>query len=209
MQSKAIERGWTDLDAARRDTGKVIHLTDATEPQWVGIVDLGPLETYALDAGHRNDLYVLKGHVDVGGHALDADDFLSQCDSTLVRTDQSGARLLVYREASKSACDPTVRSATERIWRDGINSRMQVVPLAGGGQKVSLVAWHAGARTVDHPHPRGEEIFVLNGELRDGTERYPAGTWLRLHPGVRHAPFAEVPTTILLRHGHLQPACDC
>jgi quercetin dioxygenase-like cupin family protein len=208
MRNKAIERGWIDLDAAPRDTSKIIHLTDAAEPRWVGIVDLGPSETYALDAGYRNDLYVLQGHVDVDAHALDADDFLIQCDSTLVHADKGGARLLVYREASESACEPTVRSARERVWRDGINPRMQVAPLAGGGQKVSLVAWRPGARTIDHPHPRGEEIFVLNGELRDGEERYPAGTWLRLHPGVRHAPFAEAPTTILLRHGHLQSACE-
>jgi quercetin dioxygenase-like cupin family protein len=81
---------------------------------------------------------------------------------------------------------------------------MHIAPLASGRQHVSLVEFHPGAQTHDHTHPSGEEIFVLSGELRDANERYPAGTWLRLHPGARHAPFAEVPTVILLRHGHLR-----
>jgi hypothetical protein len=49
-------------------------------------------------------------------------------------------------------------------------------------------------------------MFVLSGELSDADERYPSGTWMRLHPGSAHAPFARVPTVILLRHGHLAPA---
>jgi quercetin dioxygenase-like cupin family protein len=206
MQTKLIERGWIDLDATRRESCTVTHLTDTAEPRWVGIVDLGPSASYTLEAGKRHDLYVLGGKVSVDGHALDADDFLIRCDTAVVHAGEGRARLLAYREASVARCDPIVRSARQRVWRDGFNPRMRVVPLAGGGQHVSLVAWQPGARTHDHSHPNGEEIFVLSGELRNANERYPAGTWLRLYPGARHAPFAEVSTVILLRHGHLHAA---
>jgi quercetin dioxygenase-like cupin family protein len=203
MQTNLIEREWIDPVAVPGETHRVTDLTDAAEPQWVGIVDLGPSATYTLDEKKRHDLYVLRGNIAINGHSFDADDFLIRCDAPLVQAGEGGARLLLYHEASASRCDPIVRSARARVWRNGINPRMHVVPLASGRQHVSLVEFQPGARTRDHTHPSGEEIFVLSGELRDANERYPAGTWLRLHPGAQHAPFAEVPTVILLRHGHL------
>ncbi|RFU49680.1 cupin domain-containing protein [Paraburkholderia sp. DHOC27] len=203
MRSNLIERTWTNLDAAPLASSAVMHLTDPTEAQWVGIVDLAASASYTLEAGHRHDLYVLQGHVEINGQTLEADDFLIRSDASVINAGENGARLLLYREATNSRGDSLVRRASERVWRAGVNPRMHVVPLAGGAQHVSLVAWQPGAHTGDHTHPRGEEIFVLSGELRDAENRYPAGTWLRLHPGARHAPFADTPTTILLRHGHL------
>jgi quercetin dioxygenase-like cupin family protein len=203
MQKKLIERTHIELNMALRETTTVTHLSDAADPRWVGIVDLGPSATHRLDAGSRYDLYVLRGKVEVNDCSLDTEDFLVQGDTALVRAGQDGARLLVYREASDARFEPVICGAKERVWHDGRNPRMHVVPLAGNRHHVSLVAWQPGALTQDHTHPGGEEIFVLRGVLRDGDERYPAGSWLRLHPGARHAPFAEVPTIILLRHGHL------
>jgi quercetin dioxygenase-like cupin family protein len=80
---------------------------------------------------------------------------------------------------------------------------MRVADVSELGHRVSFVWWERGARTRDHAHPLGEEILVLAGELRNGDEHYPVGTWLRLHAEARHELFVNAPALILLRNGHL------
>jgi quercetin dioxygenase-like cupin family protein len=206
MQNDLIERGWTDMNAASPASGAVAHLTDPADSLWAGIVELGRSETYTLEPGWRHDLYVLHGSVEVDGQRLHYDDFLVQCGAGVVRAGQNGARLFAYREAAGAHCEPMLSGAASRAWRDGRNPQMRVAPLSNHGHIVSMVAWQPGAHTTDHGHSNGEEIFVLSGELRNAVDRYPAGSWLRLHPGARHEPFAEVPTVILLRNGHLPAA---
>lgn len=206
MRGTLIERAWVDPDGAPPAVSAITHLTDAADPQWAGIVGLGPSQTYALDAGWRYDVQILRGDVDADRHPLLTGDFLSLCDPATLRAGPAGARLFVYREAAARRCEPVVHAARQRVWFDGRHPRMRVVPLSDNGHRVSLVAWQPGARTVDHAHPQGEELFVLSGELLGADEPYPAGTWVRLHPGARHRPFAQVPTVILLRHGHLRAA---
>jgi quercetin dioxygenase-like cupin family protein len=208
MHSNLIERSWADLDQAASAIDTVRHLTGAAEPQWCGIVDLGPAGTYTLEPGWRHDVYVLRGDAKVGDQKLDAGDFLIQCGAAVVHPGRAGARLLLYREASTSRCEPVRRSAAAREWRAGRYPHMDVVLLSNSAHRVSLVKWAPGARTGEHTHSNGEEIFVLSGELSNGEARYPAGTWLRLHPGARHEPFAEVPAVILLRNGHLRAAAE-
>jgi anti-sigma factor ChrR (cupin superfamily) len=89
-------------------------------------------------------------------------------------------------------------------WHAARAALMDVATLSEDGHGVSLVRWRPGASVPPHAHRSGEEILVLEGELRSGEERYPAGTWLRLHPDSTHAPFATTRTLILLRNGHLR-----
>ncbi|GAB2872959.1 hypothetical protein GCM10027093_05610 [Paraburkholderia jirisanensis] len=203
MQGKLLEHKQIDLDAAPGHACAVTHLTDEAEPRWAGIVDLGPSQRYTLDTGMRYNVYVLRGAVEIDGLALNADDFVIQCGHATIRAGQHGARVLVHREASVAVCEPTLQPASERSWHTGRNPQMRVALLSDSGYRVSLVEWQPGAHTVDHGHSKGEEIFVLSGELRDADQHYPAGSWLRLHPGARHEPFVAKPTVILLRNGHL------
>ena len=206
MQNALIEREWVDLDVAPLGTSRITHLTAAAEPKWTGVIELGPSETFSLEDGLRYDFYLLRGSVDIEGHVFSADDFLIQRDATVIQAGEDGARILAYSEAGDGSRDPLVRPAKGREWRTGINIQMEVAPLDSGRHRISLVSWQPGAHTRLHTHPGGEEMFVLSGEISDGDERYPSGTWLRFHPGSTHAPFASVPTTILLRHGHLTPS---
>lgn len=73
-----------------------------------------------------------------------------------------------------------------------INSPMAGVkrkPLARSEDEVhitSIVEYAAGSNFSEHPHPMGEEIFVLEGTFSDQDDDYPAGTYLRNPPKSRH-----------------------
>lgn len=70
-------------------------------------------------------------------------------------------------------------------------------------EEVVLEAWEPGAQAGLHVHVGGEEILVLEGELRDEHGRYPAGSWLRQPTGSDHSPFSETGCRLLVKSGHL------
>lgn len=206
MNSEYIEKAYFDLDATPAQANHVTHFSAVDDPRWAGVVELAPSATYAFDSRSRHDIYVLRGSIDTGDSLLEKDAFAMHCDVGTMTAGPQGARIFVYREGVAASCEARVRVVHAREWRAARAPHMRVAPLSGLGHQLTLVAWEPGARTQDHAHPNGEEIFVLSGELRSHGERYPAGTWLRLHPGARHEPSADVPTLILLRNGHLRAA---
>jgi anti-sigma factor ChrR (cupin superfamily) len=40
-------------------------------------------------------------------------------------------------------------------------------------------------------HPAGEDVYVLEGEMIEGEQRYPAGSYLHFLPGSSHRPRTE------------------
>ncbi len=199
-----IERGNFNIVDAERTGEKVVNLSSADDARWAGVVVLGPTETIALCREARHDLYVLSGSIEIDGmEPMHRGTFASRCKAKAFQASEEGASVFVYREPLSEHCREVTQSAADRAWHKARAAGMQVAPLSESGHRLTLVEWEPGARTRQHDHPYGEEIFVLSGELRSGDERYPAGTWLRLHPGSRHEPFTEIPTVILLRNGHL------
>ncbi len=67
------------------------------------------------------------------------------------------------------------------------------------GHATSIVRYEPGSRFNTHPHPKGEEILVLEGVFSDETGNYPAGTYLRNPPGSSHAPFSEQGCVIFVK----------
>jgi len=59
---------------------------------------------------------------------------------------------------------------------------------AESGHTTSIVEYYPGASFPEHSHPKGEEIFVLEGVFEDDNGCYPAGTYLRNPPGTSHSP---------------------
>lgn len=81
---------------------------------------------------------------------------------------------------------------------------LEVLPLhQHGTEQVALVRWPAGEHFQLHSHFGGEEIYVISGELRDEHGRYPQGTWLRSPHLSRHCPYADEPTLLWVKTGHL------
>jgi hypothetical protein len=206
MKPEMIEIAKIDLAENLTATSRVLPLSAADDPHWAGVVTLAPSHEYALPARSRHDIYVLRGSVEAGSHLLDEAAFASLCEAGVLRAGSEGVQLFIYREAAPVHCEAITRRASEREWHAGQNPGMRIAPLSSGGHRLTLVAWEPGTHTRDHDHRNGEEILVLSGELRSHHHRYPAGTWIRLHPGARHEPFTEIPTVILLRNGHLEAA---
>ncbi|MGI9484102.1 MAG: cupin domain-containing protein [Hyphomicrobiales bacterium] len=68
---------------------------------------------------------------------------------------------------------------------------------------VRLVRFRPGGELGHHDHPLGEELLVLQGELRDENGVYPRGTWMRSPPGSAHAPFSKEGALVWVKSGHL------
>jgi hypothetical protein len=204
MKVDMIETARLDFPEALPVTDHVLHLTAADDPLWAGVVTLAPSSVYALPRLSRHDIYVLQGSVETGGTLLGKDGFASVCDAGTLQAGSEGARLFIYRESAPLQCEAITQPASARVWYAGQNPGMRVAQLSSSGHRLTLVAWEPDTRTRDHGHRKGEEILVLSGELRSHDQQYPAGTWLRLHPGARHEPFTEIPTVIMLRNGHLE-----
>lgn len=205
-----IERGKFDFVNAKASdaAATVTDLSAADDPRWAGVIVLRAGESFALSPRSRHDLYVLDGSVGTDGAAdpWEQGAFVTRCGGEVLQAREQGAVVFVYTDRSARDCSETAQPAASRNWRNARAAGMRVAPLSSAGHSLSLVEWEPGARTREHDHRHGEEIFVLSGELRSYEERYPAGTWLRLHPGSQHQPFAEIPTVILLRNGHLDAA---
>ena len=67
------------------------------------------------------------------------------------------------------------------------------------GHTTSIVQYKQGASFPHHPHPKGEEILVLDGIFSDENGDYPAGTYIRNPPGSGHSPFSKEGCTLLVK----------
>ncbi|KAJ1445150.1 ChrR cupin-like domain-containing protein [Pelagophyceae sp. CCMP2097] len=67
------------------------------------------------------------------------------------------------------------------------------------GAVTSVVRYLPGAAFPAHPHPQGEEIYVLEGIFSDARGDHGAGTLLLNPEGWEHAPHSAEGNTILVR----------
>ncbi|NQU69685.1 MAG: cupin domain-containing protein [Rhodospirillales bacterium] len=75
-------------------------------------------------------------------------------------------------------------SPSPTVWR----KRLSLSGGAESGIVTSIVRYDADSAFSEHPHPGGEEIFVLDGVFSDEHGDYPAGSFLLNPEGFRHAP---------------------
>ena len=69
---------------------------------------------------------------------------------------------------------------------------------ASGRAPTILLKFEAGASYPAHDHPGGEEIFVLEGEVRLGKDRLRAGDYLYTPVGGKHSVRTETGCVLLL-----------
>ena len=69
---------------------------------------------------------------------------------------------------------------------------------AQSGAVTVLLRFDPGARFPAHRHPAGEEVFVVEGDVRIGKERLHQGDYLYAEPGSIHAVSSESGGMILV-----------
>lgn len=86
------------------------------------------------------------------------------------------------------------KSPAHGVWRKPLEREA-----AESGHVTSIVKYEAGSKFSPHPHPMGEEIFVLEGTFSDETGDFGPGTYIRNPPGSSHAPFSNEGCTIFVK----------
>ena len=198
VEISTFELGQTPVSVAA-----VVDFSAKEDPRWSGVLALPAGAALPLSADVRSDLYLLSGSLLENGTEHPARTFLSRGNGHTMLAGAAGAVLFAYRDRLAIQSGGETITADDLQWFASDVPGMAVAPLSAIHHRLMLVSWRPGSRTAFHSHPRGEEIFVVDGELLDQQGRYPAGTWQRLHPGSGHAPHAAIDTLILLRNGHL------
>ena len=187
-----IETKQIDVERPVNQTKEIVHFTDVNDLHWAGVINLPPSEPLLLTCDTRNDIYILQGElIDSVGSSYTRGAFLRPGVNSLFMAGSSGAKLFVYRDHHVLFSDEVAMKPEQLNWREGGAPGMRVASLGNAGESLMLVSWSRGSQMRFHNHPAGEEIFVLQGELSDQSGQYPAGTWLRLHPGTGHAPLYD------------------
>lgn len=198
-----VETKSIDLDRSMSQESEIVNLSSADDLRWSAIISLPPQANVPLDTFAHNDMYVLKGSLIEVANEFQAGAYLCRTTDKGLRAGDDGVTIFVYRDrVVKSIRERTIKPGDLEWYQGGVDG-MAVAPLLNTYHRLMLVSWLPNTQVDFHMHPRGEEIFVLEGELIDQKGRYPAGTWQRLHPGTGHTPYTETKTLILLRNGHL------
>lgn len=74
---------------------------------------------------------------------------------------------------------------------DGIQVKVLRFDQATERAPTFLLKFDAGASYPNHNHPGGEEVFVLEGEVRFGPDQLNAGDYLYTPPGAKHPVFSR------------------
>lgn len=60
-----------------------------------------------------------------------------------------------------------------------------------------LLKFEPGASYPNHSHPAGEEIYVLEGEIRSGKDELKKGDYMYMPPGSTHSVFSKTGCILL------------
>lgn len=88
------------------------------------------------------------------------------------------------------AASPAPGVDRKRLFRNGPTE---------SGRVTSLVRYAPGSEFPSHPHPEGEEIFVLSGVFSDARGDWPAGSYMLNPEGFEHSPGSECGCELFVR----------
>jgi hypothetical protein len=98
----------------------------------------------------------------------------------------------------------TIDTTDSSQWLPGLVDHTQVYPLhMWETECVLLMRWDKQARFKPSIAPQGEEILVIQGELRDHTGVFPTGSWIRNPVKTWQSWEGSAGTLIYYKRGHL------
>lgn len=99
--------------------------------------------------------------------------------------------------------------SNQHRWLDSPENGVFRMPLEKeseeSGHTTSLVRFVRGSSFLQHTHPLGEEIYVLDGVFSDENGDYPAGTYIRNPPKSTHSPFTRTGCTLFVKLDQFHP----
>ncbi|MGD1806474.1 cupin domain-containing protein [Dapis sp. BLCC M126] len=118
---------------------------------------------------------------------------------------KDGCTILVkLRQMEPQDQQRVVISTTQAKWLPGEVPGLQVMPLhTYQTEQVDLMKLAAGTNFPSSEYGGGEEIFILEGVLKDEQGVYPKRTWLRNPPGYIHTLSSDEDCLIYRKIGHL------
>ncbi len=99
----------------------------------------------------------------------------------------------------------TVQTADED-WHPGHTAGAEFLPLyheEGHPERIDLVRLKPATLLPARTHPRGAELFLLEGDLADEHAAYHPGSWARFPPGTDHSLSTEHGARFYWKRGHL------
>lgn len=82
---------------------------------------------------------------------------------------------------------------------DGVSRIFLESETVDSGHATSFVKFAPGSCLPPHNHPRGEEIYVIEGVFSDENGDYPAGSYIRKPPGSHHKPYTRQGCTLFVK----------
>ena len=158
----------------------------------------------------RVDLFVLEGTLEVGGEARSARYFARFAPGREIGLRSAGgAAVMIKKRAGAGGADIEIDTADRANWAawGGRGSEKAQIYDPGELAEASWVGFMLPDLTIpEHAHSGGEEIFILEGELRDERGLYGPGTWVRFPVGVTHTPTSlSQGCLMLVREGDARP----
>lgn len=87
----------------------------------------------------------------------------------------------------------------EGINTEGIYAKTLCFDKATNRPNAFLLKFEAGASYPNHIHPAGEEIFVVEGEVRSGKDELKKGDYMYMPPGSTHSVFSKNGCVLLFK----------
>lgn len=159
----------------------------------------------------RIDMLVLAGSVELLGLRRTAGMFVRVPVGTEIDLRSAdGATVLVKKRGERASGEPIALDTHDRAnWAawGGRGSEKAQLYEAGLLPEASWVGFMLPDLTIpEHDHAGGEEIFILEGEIRDERGLYGPGAWVRFPIGVRHTPVSlSQGCRMLVREGDAHP----
>ena len=116
---------------------------------------------------------------------------------------------MIFVKLHQFDVDDSKQVATDTTIGEWIPSKTDGVDLQAlhefGSEQVALIRFAPDTTYPMHVHEGGEEILVLDGEIRDEEGVYPAGAWVRYPDGSKHeVTSSQNGALVYVKAGHLR-----
>jgi ChrR Cupin-like domain len=165
------------------------------------LVKLAVGETVEFAEGCK-DIYVIAGRISSGANVFNEGAYFGLNDVVEIVA-LAPTVIFVFSCPGPDREASCVLANTESAFRQGRNPGIRRYDLRTRPYHVAIVDFAPGTHIPAHSHPRGEEIYILSGELFEAPVHLAQHAWHRVLPAEMHSPIAHDRARILLFTNHL------